>query len=308
MNVRDLSLSQGTWLLPLGTIVSGLFILPLAPHYLAAQNGRDQGAASALRHGAIALAAPEDQKSGLEQRLRKLEDQMERVLRVLESRREGSGERRRIVASGNRVTKEIKVAGFSKVAVGHAIQVEITRADAFRVSVTASDNLHEHIRIGKDEATLKIGMDPEKNYEIRGDPIKVVIAMPSLEGVAASGASRMTVNGFKPREFQAKLSGASRLEGALESEKVALDATGASRLTLTGSAKEGLLVATGASNLRLADFALASAVVNLTGASSATVRTAGSLTYNVTGASHLKYLENPKVMGKKAGASSVSRQ
>jgi hypothetical protein len=309
MTVREPSYPEAFWPIRAGTILLGLLILFGAPYYLAARNVDDQRPSPAPKQRPIALAAPEDQKSDLDRRLRTLEDKMERVLRALESQRPASGEKRRIVASGNPVTKEVKVANFTRVAVGHTIQVEITRADAFHVAVTASDNLHEHIRIVKDEATLKIGMDPEKNYQSHGEPpIKVTITMPTLEGVTVSGASRMTINGFKPKEFQAKLSGASRLEGVLESEKVTLDATGASRLTLTGSAKEGQLAATGASNLRLADFALASAVVNLTGASSATVRTTGSLTYTVSGASHLKYLDNPKVLGKKVGASSVSHQ
>jgi hypothetical protein len=309
MKIRTRSWVQGPWRLALGIALMGLLILAGVPHFLAAQNRKDQPAALELKKEAPAPAEGDKQKSDLEQRLRRLEDKMERVLRALESRPEASGKKPRIVASGNQVTKEIKVADFTRVAVRHAFQVEISRADAFHVAVTASDNLHEHIRIVKNQATLNIGMDPEKSYQSHGEPpIKVTITMPSLEGVDVGGACQMTVKGFKPKAFQAKVSGASKLQGDLESEKVALDASGASRLTLTGSAREALLAATGASDLRLADFALASAVVKLTGASRATVRTTANLSYDVSGASHLKYLDNPKVLGKTSGASSASRQ
>jgi len=215
-----------------------------------------------------------------------------------------------IVGSGKPVTNEVKLADFTAVEVSSAFIVKVTRADAFRVTVTADDNVIERVKVTKRGSTLEISLDNGKNYELRGTTLMATITMPALEAVTLSGATQATLEGFKSdKDFKAKLTGASTMAGGLEAGKLELEAMGASKVTLKGSAKDATLSAIGASHLHLADFAFASATVHLSGASTAAVNAKEKLDYGLSGASQLVYQGNPTIGKSRAtGASSASRK
>jgi serine/threonine-protein kinase len=244
-----------------------------------------------------------------------------------------------IEGSGRPATKTVDVKDFTSIRIAQSIQAEVTRADSFRVSLTADDNILERIQAVRDGSTLRIGLAPGR-YRLREKP-RASITLPVLEQVELSGASRATVQGFESdRPFRALTSGASRLEGSIKAGDVDLDASGASTVKLGGSsrsarlsasgaskleladwqvvgdtlaidvngassarlrgmAKAAVLKATGASHLRLSDLALDGADVELSGASSAVIRVKDLLRYDVSSASHLEYLGEPTIKAAK---------
>jgi RNA polymerase sigma factor (sigma-70 family) len=214
-----------------------------------------------------------------------------------------------IVGSGKPDTKKIDVADFTSLDVSSAFAVDVTKADKFSVSVTADDNLLEHIKVEKKDSTLRIRFVDGKSIHTKSS-IGATITMPALKGVTLSGASRVTLKGFESNEDLAiKLTGASILDGTIKAKNLKAETDGASKLSLKGSATEATLTASGASQFQLADFAVESAKVHLAGASRAEVRAKSKLDYEVSGASHLNYLGNPTI-GKKAttGASSATNK
>jgi hypothetical protein len=99
------------------------------------------------------------------------------------------------------------------------------------------------------------------------------------------------------------------LKGTLEARDVEIEVSGASVVTLTGSAKRARLSASAASRLELGRFALGSANVKLTGASTAAINARAKLDYVLEGAARLGYRGNPAVgRAETSGASSVSRE
>jgi hypothetical protein len=224
--------------------------------------------------------------------------------------KEVAPEEDRIIGSGKPATKEIQVSDFTTVAAGSSFQVEITKGDSFRTVLTADDNLIDHVKAVKEGSALSLTMDPEIKSWTTKERLKATITMPALEGITLSGATVGTINGFESgKDFKGRISGASSLSGTLKAGKMDLHATGASSLTLQGSAKDATLSADGASRLRLGELTLDSAVVTLSGASSATVNTKTALDYRLSGASHLTYHGNPTIgKSQKTGASSVSHK
>jgi RNA polymerase sigma factor (sigma-70 family) len=222
-------------------------------------------------------------------------------------KRPADGDGEVIRGSGKEATKELKLADFTTVDVGAAFRVEVTRAANFRVTITADDNVLPYVKVARDGSALKIGLDG-KRRSFRQVTLKAAVAMPNLEGVSAGGASAVTVTGFKSeKDCKIRVSGASRLTGDLGAGAVDLEASGASHVSLKGSAKKARLSGTGASHLALAEFAVESADVTLTGASHAKLQVKSELDYDLSGASHLKYAGAPKVgKGRATGASLVS--
>jgi hypothetical protein len=214
-----------------------------------------------------------------------------------------------ITGSGNPRTEKFDTTGFKAVEVHNAFQVDITRGDKFDVEVTADDNLVDFVKVTNDGSTLTVGVESGKNLRPRAG-LKVAITMPELEGVTLSGACTGSVKGFKGgKDFNVKLSGASKLKGDVSAEKVEIEVSGASSVTLRGTAVTCDTEGSGASKVHLDDLDVTRAKVNLSGASSAAVHATEKLDYDLSGASSLDYHGHP-TLGKHStsGASAASEK
>jgi len=213
------------------------------------------------------------------------------------------------VGSGKLQTKQFDYADFSEIHVGNAFQVEIAQASTFSVAVTTDDNLFEHLRVVKQGNALQIFYTPTANVR-PSSGAKATITLPTLTRLNLSGATNGTLAGFKSEQnFDATISGASKLRGDISSGNARVEATGASTVTLTGSAHNATFIASGASQLHLDNFAVASANVELSGSSNGTFNAKSKLDYNVSGASHLIYLGSPTIgKSQTSGGSSATRQ
>jgi hypothetical protein len=224
-----------------------------------------------------------------------------------DKRRPADGDNEVIRGSGKEVTREVNLSDFTTVDVGSFLRVEITRGKSFRVAITADDNVLSYVTATKDGPALKIGLDGA-GRGFQNVTLKAAVTMPALEGVRASGASKVTIGGFtSAKDCKLRASGAGSLTGDLQAQTVDLAATGAGRISLTGSAREARISGEGAGRLALAAFTIRSARVVLTGASRATVQVKGTLDYDLSGASDLKIGGEPNSKGRVTGASSVGR-
>jgi RNA polymerase sigma factor (sigma-70 family) len=215
-----------------------------------------------------------------------------------------------ITGSGKAATKQIEIADFTSVDVSAAFQVQITRGDSFRVTLTGDDNLLPYVKIAKKGGALTIGLDTHRRSIRTHTPLKVAVTMPALEGVRASGATRVSLSGFKSnKSFHGNLTGASVLTGTIGAGDVDIIATGASKISLRGSARRITIKGVGATHIDLAGLAAGGAQVTLVGASHATIHAKDKLDYTLTGASHLTYRGKPAVgSAKVSGASHASRK
>ena len=213
-----------------------------------------------------------------------------------------------LVGSGNLETEEYPFADFTEVEIGSAFDFEIDQASSYSVSITADDNIIDHVQVSQVGQTLKIGFGLLR--PIGGVTLRASVTMPQLSGLTASGATRGTVSGFSSTEdLNVAVSGASRVTGDITAGNVQFGISGASTIQLEGSADNMDATASGASHLNLDDFVVNNADVNLSGASSGTVNLDGRLDANLSGASNLWYIGEP-TMGDidTSGASAVRRK
>lgn len=232
-----------------------------------------------------------------------------------------------VKGSGNVVTEEYEFGDFTRIEVGSAFEVEVTRSNSYSVSITADDNLFHHIQVSKQGTTLKIRL---KTATYVFTNMKARITMPQLDSLGLSGATRGTASGFSSTEnldvevsgassldlvdmsvgdIRLDISGASRVIGALAAGDISCDISGASTLQLEGSAGDIVVDASGASRVNLGGFMVSNADVRLSGATSGTVNLSGKLDANLSGASKLSYIGEP-TMGSvnTSGASTLSKK
>lgn len=215
-------------------------------------------------------------------------------------------EERTIRGSGDIETTVEEFSGFDRLDVSHTFDVEVNQGESFRVVIRTDDNVVEYLDVRKSGNTLVLGLEPDL-LSLNNVTLEAEVTMPELSKVDLSGASSLDLQGFSSSEdFEADISGASRLTGELEAGNVNIGVSGASKVRLSGSGDDLTAHASGASELELADFEVGDAVVDASGASTVEVWASGVLDAEASGASDIIYFGNPEsVREDTSGASSV---
>ena len=136
-----------------------------------------------------------------------------------------------------------------------------------------------------------------------------LITMPTLRGVAFSGASQSEVSGFTSlSDLDIELSGASRGKFTVQASRTNIDLSGASKLDAIGSGTALVAALSGASKLDAFRYPVGEALVNASGASNARVSVTNALVADASGASSIRYRGTPKVQQRVSGASTVQSE
>lgn len=225
-----------------------------------------------------------------------------------------------VTGSGETITRDFDYDNFTKIETGYAFDIEVSRSDSYLVRVTVDRNLEDYLNVSQRGDTLSINL--KTGFIYTNVTQKAVITLPDLRRLEASGASKANVSGFSTTEsvdYEASgasrinlnqmksgntdfdISGASQVSGTLEMNDGQFDLSGASSLELEGLGEDITIEASGASNVVLTDFPVATADVELSGASRAIVNVNNRLDVDLSGASNLKYYGDPRI-----GSSSIS--
>jgi hypothetical protein len=198
-----------------------------------------------------------------------------------------------IRGSGRMVTQHPNLSDFDRVRVSEAFHVAIRQGEAFEVTVRVDEALIDTLRVRKVGDTLDIGLEPGDGYEIRDARMTAEVTMPELRGLDLSGASRVTITGFKSKEvLDLQLSGGSSLEGDIEAGETRIGLSGASGARLSGVTRDLQVRISGASNAELRRFAATDARVDASGASGINVN-ARHLQVAASGAARVTYQGDP---------------
>ena len=210
--------------------------------------------------------------------------------------------------SGNPATTEYDFTDFDEVSIESAFVGTITRGDAYHVSVTVDDNLVDSLNVRQEGNRVTIGF--EQPTLLSNADLTFEITLPALSALEVSGASRVEIAGFASGEtFKAEASGASRIEGDIDSGDLDAHASGASSINLIGQGGNLTAEASGASTIDLSGFTTVDANVNASGASTIIVSTTGRLDAEASGASNVRYLGQPSPIESDAsGGSSIEAQ
>ena len=212
--------------------------------------------------------------------------------------------------SGDIQTKVYDLKDFNTIDISNAFKFKIERSDLYSVSVSCRDNIVPYLDVFVSGQNLTIGLKP--GFHTNGD-LNTVITLPEISRLNVSGASSGSARGFKSAnnlvltvsgssqldtDIEAgkttlEISGISKLTGSLKIQQTDLTLSGVSRCELTGTAGDSNLEVSGASQLSLQDFQLQNVDINVSGASTATIKTDSNLNLDVSGASTLEYYGNP---------------
>jgi len=230
--------------------------------------------------------------------------------------------------SGPVAGREFSLQGFTEVDVSSAIEFEISQSSEYSVKASGDEKLLERLKVDLSGEELRIGLGWLGLRHCPDGDIKVLITMPELKKLAASGAARGTARGFKSdKDFELELSGASQAEigmeagkasvalsgaggasGELKAQGTGLTLSGASRCQLSGTGGDTHLKSSGASRADLSQFQMKNADVLISGAGRARINVNGTLNADLSGASSLEYAGNAVVGNKSVTGASRMRK
>ena len=215
------------------------------------------------------------------------------------------------IHDANAQVREVK--GFHAIHVSNAIDLYLSQSNEEAVAVSASeDKYRDKIKTEVVNGVLKIYLEKDswKFWKDGNKKLKAYVSFKSLDGLHASGASDVQVNGvIKSDRLDLKLSGASDFKGAIEVNTLDLDQSGASDAEIRGTATTIKAEATGASSMKGYDLKTENCTARATGASDIRITCNKELNAHASGASGIYYKGTAVIREvRSSGASSVSKK
>ena len=212
---------------------------------------------------------------------------------------------RSIAGSGRLTSQVVDLPGVTSVVAGANFVVRVTVGKPEQATIQMDDNLTDLVETTVSGGQLRLGLKP--GAHVRNATLTAEVTVGGLDRLNAAGASQVTlVSPLIGPALQLVASGASRVTGPVEVDRVEAAVSGASTLALSGQVRDLQLRGAGASKLLLADLAVRNLDVILSGASNATVAVSDTLAAQAAGASALRYRGTPIITRQQtAGVSSI---
>lgn len=243
-------------------------------------------------------------------------------------------------------TRSLQFSNFDKIQTGGEFDVKVVPGAKYSISLVGREEDVDQVQARVENQTFIISRQDKFQicFFCFNDSMTLEVTMPNLSSANLQGSSTLSATGFRPENFELRLSGASRAELGIftkefksnlsgssrltitgEADKFTADLSGASRLTgelktkndlnlsasggsrmtLTGEASALKVKLSGAARFEGADMKTKIGEVTASGGSRAYIYASESITGNASGGSHIYYQGTSNVNIKTSGGSDV---
>ncbi|MCB0400497.1 MAG: DUF2807 domain-containing protein [Flavobacteriales bacterium] len=210
-----------------------------------------------------------------------------------------------IDGNGNVVREERTVTSFREIEISGGFEVLLNQGKEEKLELEVDENLLELIQT--ESKNNKLVIKSGKNIG-KAKSLKLYITVVELEDMDVSGAVTLNNKGtFEGDHLSIEISGAADVDLKLDLEELSMDMSGASETTLAGKANHFEIELSGAGELNAEKLKTRNAIIDISGAGSATVHAKKTLNVEVSGAGSVQYKGNPKVTKSISGAGSVKK-
>ena len=200
---------------------------------------------------------------------------------------DGTGSDNKVVASDGTTDTEYTLKDFHSINVSHTFSIKVISSSQYKITVTHSDNLKDHLKLDNSDSILSLGLSPGTYSNAK---LSAVIHLPTLKGLEASGSSSIEVPEFNTNNMEINISGTSTLSGKLSiKNKLEADVSGGSTVQLEGSTQSATMDVSGVSKFEGKNFIISGALkLDCSGASQVSLKANGSISSDVTGGGNFK--------------------
>ena len=190
-----------------------------------------------------------------------------------------------VAGSGVRKTETRNLPAFSEINATGSFYIEASSQKSASVQIEADDNILPLVKTEVRDGVLYL--KPEKGFNSK-QGVVVRITLPDLTKIDSTGASTFRVEN-------------------IQNDRLEIRTTGASNVVVSGKTSDVQIKTTGAGEVDAHDLRATRADVKSSGAAKVNVYASEQLDANVSGAGHVEYSGNPKVVNKHtSGAATVS--
>lgn len=209
--------------------------------------------------------------------------------------------------NGNIVSEDRKIGNFTGIEAGEAFEVELRNGEVVKVRVEADDNLINLVETKVDGNVLKITF--KSGSSINNGHVKVFITAPEINYIYMSGAASATIKDILKNKEKIKLeaSGASSINGELESPEVETEASGAATINISGRTQKYIAESSGSATTKSSQLLSETTTASASGAANLHVFSSISLKADASGASNIHYKGGGSTVIKTSGAASCEK-
>jgi len=209
--------------------------------------------------------------------------------------------------SGNIVTETRHTGNFTGIDAGGSFEVEVKNGPSTEITVEADDNIIKDIETEVAGNTLNIKL--KNGFSFSNGHFKVFVTAPNINTLKSSGAATINIKNVVKNDDKITLeaSGASSINGEINSPETSVDASGAAGVHVTGRTQKYAVEASGSSNVKTVGLMSETTKVNSSGAASVGVYSSISITVDASGASNVQYSGAGNTVIKTSGAGSATK-
>ena len=202
-----------------------------------------------------------------------------------------------IVEQDRKVTED-----FTTISASEGIQVYVTQADEYRISITADENIID--LIGTDIENGKLKIQALKN--IGHSTKKVMVSLPNLKALhSSSGAHISTENTIKSNHLTLEASSGSMLGIELIGNQLEVNTSSGANLWLSGKVNNTLIEASSGSKIEAKELSTVLCNAQASSGSSVTIAVTESLQANANSGGYIAYTGDPEVQKNESVSGSI---
>ncbi|MFD1789816.1 head GIN domain-containing protein [Sphingomonas floccifaciens] len=213
-----------------------------------------------------------------------------------------------VAESGSGGTREFQVAGFTKVELAGADDIDVRVGQGFSVRAEGPAEQLDKLDIRKDGSTLWVGRKRDKSgWSIsRGKGVKVYVTMPAIEGASLGGSGNLSVDTARARAFEASLAGSGDLRlDRIEAQDVNMSLAGSGNLRAAGQAATLKVRIAGSGNVEAAGLKAADANISVAGSGNAAAQVNRTAKVSVVGSGNVTLTGGAKCDSSKMGSGEI---
>jgi hypothetical protein len=210
--------------------------------------------------------------------------------------------------SGNVVTENRAVTGFSAIALRGGIDLVVRQGEREGVTVRAEDNIMPLVQTTVEGGTLRIQLKPGESIRTHRK-IEVAVDLIQLKSLSAAGSGDIRVQPLKSPALSLSVSGSSdaRFE-QLEVGSLVIGIAGSGDVSARGKAGKIDISIAGSGDVRAQELAADDVSISIAGSGDASVNAAKTLAVSIAGSGDVQYVGGATVTQRIAGSGSVRQR
>jgi hypothetical protein len=209
--------------------------------------------------------------------------------------------------TGNIISKDIAIAGFSEIELKSYGEVQIYKGDQLTVNVSDYSNLIDYHKVEVSGGRLIIKTYPD-NLTLSNSKATFIITTPDpLYGVYLNGCGNINVMSECDKLHHLSITGSGNItmHANVVTDKLDISITGAGDVNAKGSTTDLDASIIGAGNIYLKDMIAQNAACRVAGTGQIVVRAVSNLNATIAGIGNISYYGNPRLKSSISGIGQI---